>query len=81
MDEQKPWEHSESWKRNASIKAFKSQLARERRFSEDQKDKPHRSGARTKIIVSGPIIERWQYEQPVRVGKRLRHFDPETGSC
>jgi hypothetical protein len=71
--------NSESWKKAAQIKAFKGALARDRRFEEDQLYKPTRSGERLKIIVSGPVVERWNYEIPVKVGKRLREIDPETG--
>lgn len=75
----KPWEQSPSYKRHLKEQAFKGMLARERSYSEELLQKPTKSGERLKIIVSGPVVERWQYEQPVRLGKRLRHIDPETG--
>lgn len=58
---------------------FFQKLARDRDFALEESKKKVRQGERVKIIVSGPVVERWVYEQPVKVGKRPRIIDPETG--
>ena len=79
MDLDKPWERSPSYARHLQEKAFKARLAMERRYSEEQLQGKTKKGERIKIIVSGPVVERWRYELPVKVGKRPRIIDPETG--
>lgn len=61
---------------------FRSELRKSRfsdRYIDDLKEKQIRGGERLKIIVSGGVVERYEFEKPVKVGKRARVFDPETG--
>jgi hypothetical protein len=61
---------------------FRKQLIHARysdRYMDDLKQQTVKSGQRLKVIVSGGVIEKYQYEIPVRIGKRQRVIDPETG--
>lgn len=75
----KPWMRGLSFNRIRRAKRFKARLANQRAYSAEEMRRGVRRGERIKIIVSGPVIERWEYEIPVKIGKRERHIDPETG--
>lgn len=66
----------ESRERAEKFNAF---LRKERDYSTYQQEKKIRTGERMKIIVSGPVAERYRYQIPVKIGKRPKSFDPETG--
>jgi hypothetical protein len=58
---------------------FVKMLVKDRNYSTYLKEKRIKTGERMKIIVSGPVIERYRYQIPVKIGKRQKSIDPETG--
>ncbi|MFD0591158.1 hypothetical protein ACFQZE_24470 [Paenibacillus sp. GCM10027627] len=61
---------------------FRRQLRKGRRADralDDEITKGAKSGSRIKVIVCGPVVEKYEYTVPVQTGKKTIIFDPETG--
>lgn len=63
-------------------KKFRSDIVHGRysdRALDSDLEKGTATGSRVKLIVSGHVVEKYDYEKPVRLGKKARIIDPETG--
>lgn len=61
---------------------FRNGLRRGRRGDREldsDLEKSVSTGSRLKVIVCGPVIEKYDFERPVRTGKKARIIDPDTG--